>query len=112
MVAALASGADDAAVAVRAALESFVGRVRQYGSALYALATQVYGEGSRGEPVRWNLDDSIPDSSHCSDCLQYGDREYRSYDDMLAETGGLFPGSPALADSGNCRCWITAEMPA
>ncbi len=101
ILAALASGAG--ATAFAGLLGTMAGRVAMYANAFWKLNNQTKGEVSDG-PIKWVLDKTVKD--HCSDCSQWGGQEWPSYQDMLDETGGLYPGNPELEDSGNCRCWL------
>jgi 2'-5' RNA ligase len=98
---ALAAGGDTAAN-VAAAVGGLRARVGMYAGALHSLIQQVTGIAARetGRRIFWRRD---PQSVHCESCLQWGDREYESYDAMLAETGGVEPANGTICLS-KCRC--------
>ena len=90
-------------VAILGLLEAARSRVEQYAGAEWQAIMRGVGEVSKQQDdqrIYWKID---PDAQHCPDCLQWGETEYPSWEDMLAETGGAFPGSGVQCD-GNCRC--------
>ena len=106
IIAALVVGSGVAAL--RGILATMDGRVSQYANPFWSIYNQVHGltADEEGKSVTWVKE---PLAKHCRDCDEWGDRTYPSYSDMLAETGGLHPGSPALEDRGNCRCVLEFE---
>jgi hypothetical protein len=78
-------------------------RVESYAGAMWAEIQDSIGEVSKqaeDHRIFWALE---PRAQHCDDCLEYGNREYESYEMMLAMTGGAIPGS-GVQCNGNCRC--------
>lgn len=78
-------------------------RVQLYAGAQWTAMQETAGVASTELPDRhifWALN---PRAQHCDDCLEYGDREYESWDHMMAATGGAMPGAGVQCD-GNCRC--------
>lgn len=98
------------AVAFAGILAGLDARVQSYAGTMWATIQAAVGDVARqaaeaGEDgrVRWALDPTV--ENHCVDCLEYGDKEYESWDSLLGETGGRMPGSGVQCD-GNCRCWL------
>lgn len=87
-------------------------RVEMYAGAQWAAIQFAVGEVAKENEaeghggVYWRLD---PQAKHCNDCLDYGDRYYESYDQMLSLTGGAVPGAGVQCAS-NCRCSLEAEQ--
>jgi 2'-5' RNA ligase len=111
---ALAAG--DGADAVRALvgtwLEALTARVGLYAGAWWTLAQEAAGLAlsEQGQAIRWVRDEQ---ARHCETCLRYGEQTYASWDEMLALTGGAYPGYETDCGS-NCRCEILAadDLPA
>jgi hypothetical protein len=82
-------------------------RVESYSGQVWAGINASVGEYARqiGSPVYWARD-SLAD--HCGTCLDYGEREYDSYDDLLAITGGVIPADGTIC-RGNCRCTLLVD---
>ena len=101
---AIAAGAG--AAAIGGLLQTMLGRVGSYAGGFWDVYNRTRGDAidEHGKRLRWSRDDSIPDSSHCENCWEFGNQEYNSYSEMLEITGGLTPGSPALICGSNCRC--------
>jgi len=102
VLAALGIGAG--AEAIGGILDTLGGRVAMYAGGWWALFNVIAGLGAKesGKPIRWSRDFM---AHHCDTCLEFGDRDYPSWDDMLAETGGVSPASGTDCGS-NCRCSI------
>lgn len=85
-------------------LTTFAGRVALYAGAMHALVQETAGMAlaEQGKAIRWVRDEQ---ARHCETCLRYGDQTYPSWDDMLAYTGGAYPGYETDCGS-NCRCEI------
>lgn len=80
-------------------------RVESYAGMMWGAIQWGAGEASSQQDdrrVMWIRD---PHAEHCATCLDFGDREYPSFDDMLAISGGAMPGVNTICD-GNCRCWL------
>jgi hypothetical protein len=111
---------------------TFLGRAASYAGAAWALTNLALGDRAKqqeaaalvllrraaGEGVEiradeakvsvyWHLDPSV--KNHCATCLQFGNRMYDSWDDMLAETGGILPSRGTICN-GNCRCSTSVVM--
>ena len=84
---------------------SFNARAEMYAGEAWGALQETVGERSKfsEDPrVLWRRD---AQAVHCATCLEFGDREYDSYDAMLAETGDSAPGINTDCAS-NCRCWL------
>ena len=90
--------------AVVAILLPMQARVETYAGGAWAAVNEATGEYARkiGSPVYWDRDER---ADHCASCLDFGAREYESYDVLLAETGGATPADGVLC-LGNCRCGL------
>ena len=93
--------------AILGVLTSMNARVESYAGGMWGAIQSGVGDVSRqageagaDERVYWEKDQL---AKHCEDCLEHGDKEYESYDAMLAETGGKQPGAGVRCGS-NCRC--------
>lgn len=88
--------------AVVAMLLPMQARVESYAGSAWAAINEATGEYARkiNSPVYWGRDER---ADHCASCLDFGAREYESYDALLAETGGATPADGVLC-LGNCRC--------
>lgn len=60
---------------------------------------------ARGLPVYWSRDAR---AEHCETCLDFGEKSYASYDDLLAITGGILPADGTTC-RGNCRCSLLVD---
>ena len=84
-------------------IDSYGARTEQYAGEAWGALQETVGERSETleDPrVYWRLD---MQAEHCDVCLEYGENEYASYHEMLAQTGGSAPGINTTCD-GNCRC--------
>ena len=109
VLAAFRAGPAAAAAALRGALATFAARVTSYAGEFWKLVNFSRGAAAAAQkrPIRAFLDAQAP---HCDDCPQFHSedgREYDSWDDYLAATGGRVPGQFQCA--GNCRCWVEIE---
>jgi len=97
-----ALGIGEGAVAIGGILDTLGGRVAMYVGGWWALFNTIAGLGAKehGKPVRWARDFL---AHHCDTCLEFGDRDYESYEALLAETGGITPANGTDCQ-GNCRC--------
>ena len=88
--------------AIVAMLLPMQARVESYAGGVWAAINEATGEYARkiNGPVYWDRDER---ADHCASCLDFGAREYESYDALLAETGGATPADGVLC-LGNCRC--------
>ena len=77
-------------------------RVESYAGAAWNAVNKGAGmfASRQALPVYWLRDFLV---EHCESCLAYGEREYVSYEALLAETGGVTPAN-GTACYGNCRC--------
>ena len=82
-------------------------RVESYAGQVWAGINAATGEYARqiGSPVYWSRDSL---AEHCASCLDYGEQEYASYDDLLATTGGVTPADGTIC-RGNCRCSLLVD---
>jgi hypothetical protein len=82
-------------------------RVEMYAGAEWKAINKGVGAYARSKnlPVYWMRDGQ---AEHCESCLEFGDREYRSYDALLAETGGVLPADGTIC-RGNCRCSLLVK---
>ena len=94
------------AAAIQGLLAGFGARLESYAGGMWIAIQSGLGEASvqaaeeKGVDslkVYWRRD---PQAKHCDDCLEFGDREYESYEAMLAETGDRVPGE--VQCDGNC----------
>lgn len=98
----IAAGIVGAALA-EALDQSFSSRVELYAGEAWGALQETVGVRSglsENPKIHWVLD---PRAQHCATCLGYGDQEYSSYAELLAQTGGAAPGINTDCD-GNCRC--------
>jgi len=104
VIAAIQFGGDAGAAAVSGGLLKFVGRVGMAAGAYWALFSGATGEAAKEQKARvyWERD---PQAVHCPSCLAYGDREYESWDALLAETGGVWPANGTDCQT-QCRCTL------
>jgi hypothetical protein len=97
-----------------AVLLTYLARVGSYSGAYWTMVQRGFGdrikqeEEASGEkvPVQWRRD---PQAKHCQTCLDYGNREYDSWDDMISMTGGVFPNYQTICVP-NCRCSVYAYI--
>ncbi|MHA2062952.1 MAG: hypothetical protein ACXABY_01080 [Candidatus Thorarchaeota archaeon] len=82
-------------------------RVESYAGQAWAAINQATGEYARviNSPVYWARDGR---AEHCETCIAFGEREYDSFDDLLAITGGILP-ADGTACHGNCRCSLLVQ---
>jgi len=82
-------------------------RVESYAGQAWATVNESVGEYARknGLAVYWQRDSL---AEHCETCLEFGDRQYDSYDALLGETGGVIPADGTLC-MGNCRCSLLVQ---
>jgi hypothetical protein len=100
--------------AMGAVLLTFLARAGSYSGAYWQVVQRGFSDRVKQEqeaqgekvPVRWRLDYQ---AKHCDTCLAYGNREYDSWDDMMAMTGNAMPSYKTICD-GNCRCWCEAYI--
>lgn len=101
---ALATGVG--AEVIRAILQTIAARVSSYAGQWWDIFN--VGRGLQallvGKRLRWNID---PQAQHCVDCLEYGEKEYDSFESLLLTTGGKYP-SHGVACLTNCRCELEA----
>jgi hypothetical protein len=93
--------------ALAAFLLPMMARVESYAGQAWAGINQAVGEYARkiGSPIYWARDSR---AEHCETCLEFGEREYASFDDMLAITGGIAPADGTVC-RGNCRCSLMVD---
>ena len=99
-----ALGVGAGAAALRGVLATVEGRVAQSAGSWWDVLNHVRGmvAGEEGGRLFWKREET---AKHCEDCLEFGDREYESWDALIAETGGVWPAH--LTECGNnCRCVI------
>lgn len=94
-------------VAIVSMLMPMQARVESYAGQAWATVNESVGEYARKNnlPVYWMRDEL---AEHCESCLEFGSREYSSYDALLAETGGVLPADGTLC-RGNCRCSLLVD---
>src|SRR3990172_6775656 len=97
-----ALGIGEGAAAIGGILDTLGGRVAMYAGGWWALFNTIAGLGAKesGKPIRWARDFL---AHHCDTCLEFGDTTYDSYDDLIAQTGGITPANGTDC-GGNCRC--------
>ena len=98
-----ALGAGAGAAALYGLMAAGRSRVSLYAGGLWSFMQHAAGLSAEGA-VFWQLD---PRAQHCTTCLAYGNREYDSFEAMLAETGGVWPSHGTDCD-GQCRCSLLA----
>ena len=96
------------------ALGKLQSRVESYSGAMWGAINSGVGETSRllgatdvNPTIYWKRDEH---AQHCDDCLEYGEKEYGSWAELLALTGGVYPGGGTECD-GNCRCQLLINTP-
>ena len=94
-------------VALVALLMPLQARVESYAGQAWATVNESVGEYARKNslPVYWQRDEL---ADHCDSCLEFGAREYASFNALLAETGGVLPADGTLC-MGNCRCSLLVQ---
>ncbi|MCJ7823502.1 MAG: hypothetical protein MUP44_01235, partial [Anaerolineales bacterium] len=77
------------------ALAGLTARLVMYAGSKFKLLNWIKGEQIKkeGQSVKWLLD---PGNVHCETCLEFGGRTWGTYDEMLADTGGVEPGAGTL----------------
>ncbi len=83
-------------------LKNFGPRVALYAGASWLLLNRLFGQKTMKQvntKIYWLRDSS---AASCADCLEFGNREYASFDALLAASGSIQPGSAACLQ--NCRC--------
>jgi hypothetical protein len=103
LLAALDSGnTATAQAALDVAAKLLAARLAQYAGSWWKLMNYAIGQqaANLGMRIRWTRD---AQAKHCGTCLKYGEREYDSFADLLAKTGGVLP-ADGTACGGNCRC--------
>ena len=100
VLAAIGIGVGDEAIG--GILDTLGGRVAMYAGGWWALFNTIAGLGAKehDKPIRWARDFL---AHHCDTCLEFGDRDYESYEALLAETGGITPANGTDCKS-QCRC--------
>jgi hypothetical protein len=102
ILAALALSAATGQRAIEDTLRTRIARVAYYAGAFWALYCHTFGLNltGQGKRVRWKLEAL---ANHCGTCLEFGDKNYESFEAMLAVTGGVYP-SHGTDCGNNCRC--------
>lgn len=102
------------ATGIFSALSKVQARVESYSGAMWGGINAGVGETARlmnaadlSPTIYWQRD---PRAEHCNDCLEFGEQEYGSWDEMLSITGGVYPGGGTECD-GNCRCQLLINTP-
>lgn len=82
-------------------LGSFQGRVRSYAGGWWGLYNRAIGDYAG--KVYWRIDPTV--EHHCPTCLDFGNRQYDSFERLIKTTNGIWPahGTDCL---GNCRCLL------
>ena len=101
-----AGGFELGALAV-ALTTSFLSRIQSYAGGKWSLLNKLFGRKLDREQRRiyWARDFR---ADHCEDCLEFGEREYASFQDLLNQTGGISPASGTACQS-RCRCSLLGE---
>ena len=104
VIQAIQFGGDAGAAAISGGLLSFLGRVGMAAGAWWGLWNATVGGAAQedGRKIYWYRDAAV--KNHCDSCLEFGEREYESYESMLLETGAA-PAFNVICGS-NCRCWL------
>lgn len=94
-------------VVIVAMLMPMQARVESYAGQAWAAINEATGEYARKNnlPVYWQRDSL---AEHCESCLEFGEREYASFDILLAETGHVLPSDGTIC-RGNCRCSLLID---
>ena len=97
------------AAALAGLMKGATARVGSYAGQFWKAYNESVGEASQeagadGQPkrIRWVLD---AQADHCKDCIEFGDTDYDSYQDLLDTTGGVTPAS-GVECGANCRCHL------
>ena len=82
-------------------------RLEMYAGAEWKAINKGVGAYARANnlPVYWSRDSL---AKHCASCLDFGEQEYASFDDLLAITGGVLPADGTIC-RGNCRCSLLVD---
>ena len=101
-----AIAAGSGAAAILGLLNQFLGRVESYSGEMWDVYNRTVGDvaDEHGNRIFWRLDHDY-DGHHCDQCLEFGDKVYSSYADLLEQSGGVTP-----ANGTDCGQWDKCEL--